>query len=160
MTPVDALPPSRPRQILRRPLDRLAGCVWLPRFIDKTRHHLAGTLDPAFVMPYCHRLATDGVFLAHFAIAPETIITVIRDSAGADDFVAAWFLALPSATTERIDAWNALAPNLGKPGFPVQRGFQFILKTLYGGVPPDPRVDSAFTAIAFDEGFLDEVVPL
>jgi hypothetical protein len=32
-----------------------------------------------------------------------------------------------------------------------------MLRQLYGGVPPDPRVTSAFTAIAFDEGYLDEI---
>ncbi len=139
---------------LRRPTDKLADCVWLPRFIDKTRHYLAGTLDPDFVMPYCHPLATDGAFLDHFGLAKEEIIGVIRLSAGNDVPVGEWFQARPGCSTEQIHAWNTLAPNLGKAGFPVHRGFQFLLKTYYGGKPPDPRVDSAFTAIAFDEGYL------
>jgi hypothetical protein len=32
-----------------------------------------------------------------------------------------------------------------------------MVRQLYGGVPPDPRINSAFTAIAFDEGYLDEI---
>lgn len=139
---------------LRRPTDTLAGCVWLPRFIDKTRHFLAGTLEPEFVMPYCHPLATDGAFLTHFGIRKDEIIEAIRFSAGNDALVEQWFQARPHCTAEVIQGWNTLAPNLGKAGFPVHRGFLFMLKIYYGGVPPHPKVDSAFTAIAFDEGYL------
>jgi len=146
-------------QKLRRPGEKLADCVWLPRFIDKTRHHLAGTLHPDFVMPYCHPLATDGAFLAHFGISKDEIIEVIRLSAGDDERVTSWFRSLPGYRPETVRSWNALAPNLGEEGYPVRRGFLFMLKTYYGGTPPDPRVDSAFTAIAFDEGFLDELIP-
>ena len=32
-----------------------------------------------------------------------------------------------------------------------------MLKTYFGGQIPDPRVNSVFTAIAFDEGFLGKV---
>jgi hypothetical protein len=128
--------------------------MWLPRFIDKTRHYLAGTLEPDFVRPYCHPLATDGAFLTHFGLPKDEFIEVIRLAEGKDAPVAEWFLGRPGVSAETIQAWNTLAPNLGKPGFPVHRGFQFLLKTSYGGRPPDPRVDSAFTAIAFDEGYL------
>lgn len=144
---------------LRRPTATLADCVWLPRFIDKTRHHLAGTLEPDFVRPYCHPLATDGAFLSHFGLAKDEIVEVIRLSGGDDAPVAAWFLGRPGVTPVTIQAWNTLAPQLGKPGFPVHRGFQFLLKSYYGGQPPDPRVDSAFTAIAFDEGYLTPEMP-
>lgn len=141
---------------LRRPTALLAGCVWLPRFIDKARHHLAGTLGEEYIRPFCHPLATDGVFLAHFGLAKEEIIAVIRDSQGDDAVVERWFLSRPSHTPERIAAWNELAPNIGKEGFPMRRGFLWALRHYYAGTAPDPRVDSVFTAIAFDEGFLDE----
>jgi hypothetical protein len=141
---------------LRRPADQLAGCMWLPRFIDKTRHHLAGTLDPDFVRPFCHPLATDGAFFGHFGLTKEEILAAVRDSAGDDAVVAAWFTHRPQSTPERIAAWNELAPNLGKEGFPVRRGFLWALHHYYGHATPDPRVVSVFTAIAYDEGFLDE----
>ncbi len=70
--------------------------------------------------------------------------------------MAEWFGSLPSHTPESVNAWNELAPNIGKEGFPVRRGFLWVLKEYYGGGAPDPRVDSAFTAIAYDEGFIDE----
>ena len=138
-------------------MEKLAGCVFLPRFIDKARHFQAGTLDPEYVRPFCSPLATDGVFFAHFAIEKDEILRVIAASAGDDAAVARWFAARPQCTAARIAAWNALAPNLGREGYPVRRGFLWILRHYYGGAAPDPRVDSAFTAIAFDEGFLDEV---
>lgn len=148
---------NRAEMKLRRPAEKLADCVWLPRFVDKVRHHLAGTLDADFVRPFCHPLATDGVFLSHFALKKEEIIEVVRGSGGDDGVVARWFAARPESAPERIAAWNQLAPNIGKEGFPVRRGFLWVMKQYYGGTPPDPRVDSAFTAIAFDEGYLDEV---
>lgn len=143
---------------LRRPSDILVGCVWLPRFIDKTRHYLAGTLAPDFAIPYCHPLGTDGAFFRHFGFAKEEIVAVIRHSSGRDAPVGEWFQNRPDYSVDQVNAWNALAPNLGKPGFPVHRGFQILLKTYYHGKVPDPRVDSVFTAIAFDEGYLEELV--
>jgi hypothetical protein len=142
---------------LRRPPEKLAGCVWLPRFIDKTRYHFAGTLEPDFQRPFCHVLATDGVFLSHFEIDKAEILAVVEASKGDDGIVAKWFEARPQYTNERVSAWNELAPNIGKKGYPAHRGFLWILQQYYGGVAPDPRVDSAFTAIAYDEDFLDEV---
>ncbi len=143
------------RMHLRRPSDRLAGCTWLARFVDKARNHLAGTLEPDYAQPFCHPLATDGAFLTHFGLGKEEIIPAIAQSAGDDAAVAAWFEARPLSSRERIEAWNALAPNLGKPGQPVSRSFQWGMKHYYKGCT-DPRVVSVFTAIAYDEGFLDE----
>ena len=144
---------------LRPPTDTLAGCVWLPRFVDKVRHHLASTLEPDFVRPFCHPLATDGVFLSHFSLEKDEIIEVVRASNGDDGAVERWFLSRPQHTQEKISAWNQLGPNIGKEGFPVRHGFLWVIKHYYGGVAPDPRVDSAFTAIAFDEGYLDDLRP-
>ena len=140
---------------LRRPTEKLAGCVWLPRFIDKARHFQAGTLEADYVRPFCSPLATDGVFFAHFEIEQDEILRVVAESAGDDASVARWFTARPQGTVERVAAWNELAPNLGRDGYPVRRGFLWVLRHYYGGAAPDPRVDSVFTAIAFDEGFLD-----
>ena len=136
----------------------LAGIVWLPRFVDKARHHLAGSLHPDFSRPFCHPLATDGVFLAHFEIDRNEILWVIADSRGGDEPIGGWFMQRPQCSTERVREWNSLAPNIGKEGYPVRRGFLWVLRHYYGGVAPDPRVDSAFTAIAYDEGYLDELL--
>ena len=140
---------------LRRPTEKLADCVWLPRFVDKVRHHLAGTLAHDFVMPFCHPMGTDGVFLSHFELDKNEIIRVVADSQGNDQYVSDWFSGRPQFSLAKMQSWNELAPNIGKEGYPVHRGFLYMLKMYYGGVTPDPRVNSAFTAIAYDEGYLD-----
>jgi len=143
---------------LRRPHDQLAGCVWLPRFIDKARQQQAGILPPDFQRAFGNALATDGAFLAHFKLTLNAALTVIG-SASSDAEIAQWFLAQQGVTPATIAEWNTRAPLFGGPGQPGERTFRFALKTLYRGCD-DPRVTNAFTAIAWDEGFLDEVVPL
>ena len=144
---------------LRRPTEMLAGCVWLPRFVDKCRHHNAGTLHPDFVRPFCHVQATDGVFLDHFCLKPEEICRAVEESMGDDAKVVDWFVRQPGCSPDRIEAWNTLALHLGKEGYAVHRGFQWAKKQWYGGAEIDPRVVSVFTGIAYDEGYLDEVSP-
>ncbi len=131
--------------------------MWFPRLVDKAKHHLAGSLAPEFVRPFCHPLATDGVFLDHFGIEKNEFLGAVADSNGSDEFVEEWFRRLAQHTPEKVNAWNEMAPNIGKEGFPVRRGFLWVLKEYYGGAAPDPRVDSAFTAIAYDEGFIDDL---
>ncbi len=118
---------------------------------------MASTLEPDFVRPFCHPLAADGAFLSHFSLEKDEIIEVVRASNGDDAEVERWFLSRPQHTPEKISAWNQLGPNIGKEGFPVRRGFLWVIKHYYGGVAPDPLVDSAFTAIAFDEGYLEDL---
>jgi hypothetical protein len=142
---------------LRRPEDRLAGCMWLPRFIDKARHHVAGTLAQDYQRAFCSPLGIDGVFFAHFALSKDEVIEVVRREKS-DEAIAAWFVARAESSEEKIRAWNELAPNIGRPGFPGQRTFQWGMKHIYVGCS-DPRVISGFTAIAWDEGFLDSVSP-
>lgn len=142
---------------LRRPTEKLSGCVWLPRFIDKARHHFAGTLAQDYEQAFCHPLGTDTVFLSHFEIEKAEILQVIRDSDGNAEAIARWFQARPKYSPEKVAAWNELAPNLGKEGYPVRRGFRWVIKHYYGDAVPDPRVDGVFTVIAYDEGYLDEL---
>ena len=142
---------------LRRPTERLADCVWLPRLIDKCRHRLAGTLAEDYQFAFCNPHATDGAFLAHFGIDKEELLRAVAVSEGSDQAVVEWFSARSGCSSERIAAWNELAPNLGKEGFPMRRGFLWVLKRYWGGEIPDPRVDSIFMAIAYDEGYIDEL---
>lgn len=141
---------------LRRPWEKLGGCAWLPRFIDKCRLRAAGALPPDYQLPFCHPLAVDGHFLAHFGLAADAAVTAA--SAPLDEPVLAWFVAQPGVTAETIATWNDLAPNLGRAGFPGAPGFAWARRHFYAACT-DPRVDSAFTAIAWDEGFLDELLP-
>lgn len=131
--------------------------MWLPRFIDKCRSHFSGTLPPDYQIAFCSPHGIDGIFLAHFGVTPAEAQAVIR-AAPTDADVARWFSALPGYKPEKIQAWNELAPNIGKPGFPGERGFAWARRNLLAACT-DPRVVSGFTAIAWDEGFLDEPRP-
>lgn len=137
---------------LRRPEDKLGGCMWLPRHIDKVRHFLAGTLASDYQRAFCNPLGIDGIFFTHFALTKDDILDRVRRGE-TDEQIAMWFCARPESSPERIQAWNELAPNIGRPGFPGDRAFQWGLKHVYGGCV-DPRVTSGFTAIAWDEGYL------
>ena len=139
---------------LRRPTDRLGSCVWLPRFIDKARHHLAGTLAEDYQRAFCSPLGIDGVFLTHFDLTKEEIIDAIRRER-TDEAIAAWFVARPECNAEKIQEWNDLAPHIGEPGFPGERTFRWGMRHIYAGCT-DPRVTNGFAAIAWDEGYLDE----
>lgn len=143
------------RVALRRPLDTLAGCVWLPRFIDKARLNFAGALPADYQRAFCSPLGIDGLFLAHFSLDREQTLAAIRREPS-DAAVGQWFVAGLAEPPRMIQAWNELAPNIGKPGYPGHRTFCWGLKHIYGGCT-DPRVDSGFNAIAWDEGFLDEL---
>lgn len=131
--------------------------MWLPRFIDKARHYFASTLHADYQRAFCSPLGIDGVFFAHFALKKEEILEAIQREKS-DEAIAAWFVARSDSNEEKIRTWNELAPNIGKEGFPGFRTFRWGMKHIYAGCT-DPRVASGFTAIAWDEGFLDDVCP-
>lgn len=143
---------------LRRPREALAGCLWLPRFIDKCRLHSAGVLPPDYRMAFCSSQGIDGIFLAHFGLTAEEAQAAIGKT-GTDEEVSLWFRAQPGVTPEAVRCWNELAPDLGKPGFPGERGFLWARRHFLAGCT-DPGVVSGFTAIAWDEGFSDEAQPI
>ncbi len=145
---------SRPTH---RPTDQLAGCMWLARLTDKIRLKLAGNLAEDFQLPFCHPRATDGLFFAHFGLTKEEIIPAVEASAGDDAKVVEWFLARSADMPEKIAAWNRIAPQMGRPGFPGEGIFAFAKRRVYKG-PPDPRIDSIFLAIAADEGYLEDAL--
>jgi hypothetical protein len=135
-------------------MEQLGGCVWLARFVDKARLHLTDSLDDEYAKVFCHPHSTDGAFLKHFSIDKEEIIAVIAQSKGQDEPVERWFVEESRCSPARIAEWNVLAPNLGKEGYPMRRAFVWARKNLYGD-DEDMKVDSVFSAIARDEGYLD-----
>lgn len=157
LTPLPGFDSSVRQMDLRRPYDKLGGCMWLPRFIDKARQHFAGTLAEDYRRAFCSPLGIDGVFFAHFALQKDDILEAIQREKS-DEAIVAWFLARPELSAEKVRAWNDLAPHIGQPGFPAHRTFQWGMRHIYVGCT-DPRVDSGFTAIAWDEGFLDDMFP-
>lgn len=139
---------------LRRPHEAMAVCSWLPRFVDKCRLHFTGDLPPDYEIAFCHPHGIDGIFLAHFGLTPDGAQAGIR-AAATDADVARWFCAQPGVTPESIRSWNELAPHIGKPGYPGERGFAWARRHFLTNCT-DPRVISGFTSIAWDEGFLDD----
>jgi hypothetical protein len=109
-------------------------------------------------MAFCSPHGIDGIFLAHFGLTAEEARSAINRT-GTDEEVSLWFRAQPAVTPETVRCWNGLAPNLGRPGFPGERGFLWARRHFLAGCT-DPRVVGGFTAIAWDEGFLDDTQPI
>ena len=143
---------------LRRPWDQLARFTLLARFLDKSRLLLADALDPEFAKVFGHPLATDGAFLHHFNLDLDAAKDAVRAGGDDDAAVAAWFLRQPGATAERIAAWNELGFDLGKTGKPMERSFRYARRVYYGAAgASETEVDSVFSGIAWDEGYLEEM---
>jgi hypothetical protein len=78
---------------LHRPSDQLAGVCWLPRFIDKARAFLSGTLPNEYRERFGSSRGIDGAFLKTFGFRKEAFIDAVRASRGDDERVGGWFLA-------------------------------------------------------------------
>jgi len=116
---------------LPRPTEKLAGCVWLPRILSKARLLKSGALPPDYVANFCHPKGVDGFFLSHFGLSREDVVTAATLS---DDAAAKWFLARAGSSTQSIEAWNQIALNLGRPGYPMAERFPVALATTYKNV--------------------------
>jgi hypothetical protein len=131
--------------------------MWLARFVDKARLNQAGSLNKDFEPFFGHPLATDGAFLKHFGLKLADCVTAFRIHDANDDAIATWFLAQPGVTPESIFSWNAATFDLGKPGHAMERSFRWAHRKYYSGAGADERVNSVFSGIAWDEGYLDEM---
>ena len=64
---------------LRIPSDALAGCIWLPRFVDKCRLHLGGTLPPDYQIAFCSLHGIDVIVLSQFGITATDALQSTQD---------------------------------------------------------------------------------
>jgi hypothetical protein len=127
------------------PREQLAGCVWLPRILAKARLLKRGALPPDYDARFCHPTGVDGLFLSHFRLTREDVLAV---AALPDAEVGSWFLSRSSS--ERIQEWNRIAFNLGRPGFPMADRFPVALATVYKHV--DSRgMTTVFEVLEADE---------
>jgi hypothetical protein len=133
----------------RSPLERLAGCCWLPRFVDKTRLLLAGQLPLLYRGAFGSAIGIDGFFLRHFRLSRGDFIRAVRASAGDED-VAAWFLAQAGVNASSIERWNQAAPTMGARGHEGRAIFQIVRWIFYPKTILHP-VNSLFEAILQDE---------
>jgi hypothetical protein len=97
------------------PKSQLAGCMWLPRIIGKARLIATGRLPPDYEARFGHPSGVDGQFLSFFRLSRED---VVRAAAWPDEEISHWFTSREAGRTEKIQEWNQLALNLGRPGFP------------------------------------------
>ena len=142
--------PSPAKVQLRRPDACLADVCWLPRFIDKARAMLDGTLPSEYLERFGDRRGVDGAFLRFFRLKKDAFVEAVRASNGRDLDVANWFNAQPRVTADKVAEWNRIAPEFGKPGQPGFEAFRSIMQNVY----QDTRytgVESIFEVIDADE---------
>jgi hypothetical protein len=132
------------------PREKMAGCIWLPRIIAKARLLHAGKLPTAYADRFCHPTGVDGQFIKFFNLTRPDIMAVANHP---DSFIQAWFLSLDGVDEKRIQQWNELAENLGRPGFPMADRLQLGLATTYSYLQPD-QVRTIFDLLDLDEGRL------
>jgi hypothetical protein len=122
--------------------------MWLPRIIAKARLIESGALPAEYAARFCHPTGVDAQFLRFFELQKEDII---RASRGTDEQVVSWFGNLTAARPTLISQWNDLAPNLGRPGFPMAERLPIALATTYNHLDPS-QFGSVFEVIEADEG--------
>lgn len=135
---------------LRRPSTRLADVCWLPRFIDKARAHLDGTLAPEYARRFGDSKGIDGLFLRHFSLGKDAFVEAVHASAGSDIAVAKWFYGQPGVTDVKVNEWNRTAPEIGRPGQFGHELLQFATQRIYKDAPYS-GVESVFEVIEADE---------
>jgi len=132
------------------PRAQLAGCLWLPRFLAKARLHLAGKLEPAYARAFCAPTGVDGNFLRFFQLEQADVLAGISASADDTAFVT-WFRRQPGVSAEKIAAWNEIAVNLGRSGYPMEEHFQRALRTAYAHLTAK-KPETVFAVLELDEG--------
>jgi hypothetical protein len=134
---------------LHRPQDQLAGCCWLPRFADKIRAAHRKQLPLFYRLALGSSLGVDGYFLRNFGLTFPSFRQAVLTAAGNEE-LALWFNQQPQCTPDTIQAWNSLAPQLGKPGNPGYLTRHLLKLVLYPKSILQP-VTSLFEAIDQDE---------
>lgn len=134
----------------RSPFDRsVADTMHWARFIDKVRQHLDGVLPQEFAQALGHTHGVDGQFLAHFGLTIEQVKENVDGKS--DTELALWLEQSVDGFPEAKQAWNELAPNLGRAGFPMDRALKIAMKRLYRDFEWSPTM-SVFELIEMDEG--------
>lgn len=101
----------------RSPRETMAGWVYLPRFIDKIRLHLAGKLHSDYQENFTKGF--DGAWLKASGVSAEQLIEVVRSSA-TDGEVCDWVRNNVKKTDTEKQAFNQFILNRGKDGEDVK----------------------------------------
>ncbi len=105
----------------RSPREGMAGWVYLPRFVDKVRLHLAGKLHP----DYQENLTKgfDGAWLKAAGVAAEQFIAVVKDSL-TDGEVCDWVRKNVQKTEAEKAAFRDFILNRGRDGDEIKARLQ------------------------------------
>ncbi len=133
----------------RRPSDKLAGCCWLGRMVDKIRASQQGNLPLLYRLSLGSTIGVDGYFLRHFGLSFPQLRNAIIESQN-DEYLAQWFLDQPGVNASIIAKWNIYGPKLGTSGYPVSHVRHVIKWFIYPKSIRHP-VDSLFEMIEQDE---------
>ncbi|BDS07122.1 hypothetical protein NT6N_21620 [Oceaniferula spumae] len=135
---------------LRSPYDRsVADTMFWARLIDKVRLYQDGDLPEDYSGVLGHKLGTDGQFLGHFGLSFDQVTEAVP---GKDDTaLATWLEEVVDDFPAKRDSWNELAPELGKDGTAMERGFKYAIRKYFPDTDPPAGVDTIFGLIEFDE---------
>jgi hypothetical protein len=95
----------------RSPLESMCGWVYLPRFIDKIRLHLAGKLHSDYQENFTKGF--DGAWLKAAGLQAEIFIGIVQNSI-TDGQVADWVLRNVQKSAEEKKAFNDFVLNRGR----------------------------------------------
>jgi len=132
---------------LPSPRETLAGCIWLPRILGKARLLATGQLPDDYAARFCHPGGIDGIFMAHFALSREEILSA---AALTVPDAATWFLARRPDAGKSIATWNEIAVNIGRPGYPLAERFPIAKTTVYAHVKSE-GMTTVFELLEADE---------
>lgn len=99
----------------RSPREVMAGWVYLPRFVDKIRLHLAGKLDVEYQNNFCKGF--DRAWLKAAGVSAEQFIAVVKNSI-TDGEVTDWVLSSVKKTEAEKEAYRDATLNHGKQDDP------------------------------------------
>jgi hypothetical protein len=97
----------------RSPREMMAGWVYLPRFVDKVRLHLAGKLSPDYQENFTKGF--DGAWLKAAGVAPDQFIEVVKNTI-TDGQVCDWVLKNVKKTDAEKAAFRNHILNRGTDG--------------------------------------------
>src|SRR5580658_9195037 len=97
---------------LRSPYEQMQGWMYLPRYLDKLRLHLAGKLDPDYG-PFLGK-NTDALWLKAAGLTHEQMLGVVKDSL-TDGQVCEWLRKNLHKSDAEKHAFNHLLVNRPDP---------------------------------------------
>lgn len=103
----------------RSPHETMAGWVYLPRFIDKIRLHLAGKLHADYQENFA-RKGFDAAWLQAAGLEPDPFIEVVKNTI-TDGEVFDWVVQHVKKTDAEKAVFNQSALNRGKENDPALR---------------------------------------